>query len=641
MKILLQAFVVAIACSTGTCQVTLPKLISDGVVFQRHTPTAIWGWAQAHEPVEVLFMGASYKTAADTAGSWHVMLPPQPAGGPHDLVVRGKNEIRISDILFGDVWVCSGQSNMELTMERVREKYAQVIKSSDNPHIRQFLVPDQYDFKKPNADLESGSWVRAAPAQVSNFSAVAYFFALALYQEHKVPIGLINAALGGSPVEAWMSEAALRNFPDAHTELRKFKSDSLIRAIEQGDRQRNQRWYAEVNAKDPGLHTAQRWYAEALDESQWTDMAVPQFWSDGGYKNVHGSAWYRKRIVIPRAMAGKTASLWFGRIVDQDSVFVNGQFTGTTGYQYPPRKYTVNAGILREGENTIAVRIINISGQGGFITDKPYYLAVGNDTLDLTGTWKFRPGAEMPPLASSTFIRWKPAGLFNKMIAPLLNLRIKGVIWYQGEANTNQPAQYKTLFSSMITDWRKAWGQGDFPFLYVQLANFMKTHPNPTESNWAALREAQRQTLALPQTGMAVTIDIGEWNDIHPLNKADVGNRLARLARKIAYGEQALIASGPMPLDARFEQGKVIIRFDPACGRLTAKGRRPLAGFAVSADGKQFYWANARIHGNEVIVSSNKVGTIKTVRYAWADNPATANLGNNAGLPATPFEFHK
>lgn len=641
MKITGTLLFVLLALGETFCQVRLPRLISNGMVLQRDAAVKVWGWASSSEKVEVTFKGKTYKTSADDAGHWNIKLPPQPAGGPYEMTVRGKNEIRVSDILFGDVWVCSGQSNMELTMERVKEKYPEVIAASTNGQIRQFVVPDQYDFKVQHKDLDGGSWTSATPANVLGFSAVAYFFALEIYDKHHVPIGLINAALGGSPVESWMSEDVIKNFPEAFGEFQRFQHNETIRKIETDDRQRNRYWHAAMDSLDPGIKSANRWYDADLDEREWKEITVPGFWADAGYKNGNGSAWYRRKVSLPASMTGKPAKLWLGRIVDQDSVFINGRFVGTTSYQYPPRRYNVNAGLLKEGENTIAVRVINQSGRGGFITDKPYYLAVDEDTVDLKGAWKFRPGAVMAPLEGPTFIRWKPVGLFNKMISPLLSVSIKGVLWYQGEANTGKPAEYEALFPALIRDWRARWGQGDFPFLYVQLANYMKSYAEPRDSKWAALRNAQLKTLSVPNTGMAVAIDLGEWNDIHPLNKADVGRRLALLARKIAYGERDLVASGPLPVDARFEGQQVTITFEHTGTGLTIKNSDRLNHFAVSEDGKKFVWAEATVKKNKVIVTASNVSTIKAVRYAWADNPEGVNLYNSEGLPATPFEMWK
>lgn len=619
---------------TGAAQIKLPRLISDGMVLQRDRPVKIWGWASANETVELMFNEKKYTAQADDSGNWTILLPPQPAGGPVAMTFTGKNQLTVNDILFGDVWVCSGQSNMELPMERVKEKYAAQIATAENKNIRQFLVADKYDFNTVHQDLDAGNWKSANPETILEFSAVAYFFAKELYDQYQVPIGLINAALGGSPVEAWMSEDALLDFPDLHKEAQRFKDHKRIEEIETSDRSRSDNWHAELNKKDAGL---ERWHDPALDDSDWNNMNIPGYWADQGLGYANGSVWFRKKITIPAAMTSKPGKLWLGRIVDADSVFVNGNFIGTTSYQYPPRRYAFDAGVLKEGENTISVRVISNSGRGGFVLDKPYFLSVGNDTLDLTGSWKFKQGASMPALGSPTFIRWKPMGLYNRMIAPLLNYSIKGVIWYQGESNTDQVKEYEKTFPAMIRNWRTKWNQGNFPFLFVQLANFMEAKIQPTESNWAALREAQRKTLAVPNTGMVVTIDLGEWNDIHPLNKADVGKRLALAAQHIAYQNKQVVYAGPLYQSHKIKKNTIVLSFSDIGSGLQAKGGNELTHFAIAGPDKKFVWAKAKIKGNTVVVWSDEIAKPVAVRYAWADNPEGANLYNREGLPASPF----
>ncbi len=620
-------------------QIQLPRLISDGVILQHDEPLNIWGWASPGESVTLKLGGYEYVAQAEDNGDWSVTVPPQEAGGPHELVFTGTNEIIVKDVLFGDVWICSGQSNMELTMERVKEKYPDVISSASNRYIRQFTVPDQYDFKHAHSDFDEGSWEEVDSQSILSFSAVAYFFARELYDKYDVPVGLINAAVGGSPVEAWMSEDALKQFPDAYDEMQKYKDDKLIESIESADRKRIGLWHNELNRLDKGLSSSARWYEPYYEDVEWDVMEIPGFWSDHSTDHLNGVFWFRKTFYLPPDLAGRPGRLWLGRIVDQDFAYINGQLTGTTGYQYPPRRYIVKPGILKEGENTLAVRVINNQGKGGFIPDKPYFLEVGPDTFDLKGIWKYNIGTLMDPLESQTFIRWKPGGLYNRMIAPLVNYQTKGVIWYQGESNTDEPDLYQGRFSAMIADWRKKWGR-ELPFLYVQLANFMESHPSPSQSNWAELRQAQLNTLEVSRTGMAVAIDLGEWNDIHPLNKEDVGRRLAWQAMKVAYGEMRGAKESPIPLSADFQRRKVVITFKNMGAGLVARSG-PLAHFAISNDGVHFEWASAEIKGDTITVWNKKIKKPIIVRYAWADNPASANLYGKNGLPVSPFEIRK
>lgn len=628
---LLLVILISVPC---IAQVRLPRLISDGAVLQRETELKLWGWASAGEKITITHRGKVFNAQANQAGEWMIKLPPQPMGGPHEILVKGKNEIILKDIVFGDVWICSGQSNMELTMERVKEKYPVMIGQSENKFIRQYLVADKYDFKQAHNDLDAGNWIAANPNTVLDFSAVAYFFAKELYESYKVPIGLINASLGGSPIESWISEDALKPFNTQYQELQRFKDDKLIQEIEASDRERISNWYTELNRKDEGMT---KWNKSDVDDSQWNKITLPGYWADGALGNINGVVWFRKKIQVPASMIGKAGKLWLGCIVDADSVFINGKFTGTTSYQYPPRRYSFSDNTLREGENTIAIRVINSSGRGGFVPDKKYYLSVGRDTINLAGEWKVKAGATMPSLAGQTFVRWKPTGLYNRMISPLLNYGIKGVIWYQGESNTGNPAEYEKLLPALISDWRTKWNQGDFPFLYVQLANFMQVKPEPTESNWAELRQAQLKTLSVPSTGMAVICDIGEWNDIHPLNKADVGKRLALSAKHVAYHEKALTYSGPIYQSHKVQGNKIAIQFTHVGSGLVAKGNSELKYFSIAGPDKKFVWAKARIEGNQVIVWSDSINQPAIVRYAWADNPDGANLYNHEGLPASPF----
>lgn len=624
----------------GWGQIKLPKLISDGAILQRDTDLKLWGWASPNESISLHFNSTTYKAKADVNGNWDLTIPPQVAGGPHKMIFRGKNEIILKNILFGDVWLCSGQSNMELPMRRLKDAYPNEIKNANNTNIRQFLVPDEYDFNTSFSDVSSGSWKEINRENILETSGVAYFFAKDLYDTYKVPIGLINSALGGSPVEAWMSEDALKSFPKSYNELQKFKNTSYINSIEQDDKARQQTWYNELEEKDAGFIKDKEWFSENIDDTDWKEMKIPGFWADQELGAVNGVVWFRKQINIKKNMLGKEANLWLGRIVDQDHVYVNGEFVGTTGYQYPPRKYKINHSILKEGLNTIVVRVINEQGRGGFILDKPYFLNVENDTIDLKGIWNYKLGASMEPLQGPTFIRWKPGGLYNKMIAPLVNYKIKGAIWYQGESNTSDPDSYFKTFPAMINNWRDKWNQGNFPFIFVQLANFMEETDQPSESNWAKLRQAQLETLAVPNTGMAVITDIGEWNDIHPLNKKDVGKRLAQEAFKLAYGEKNTKLC-PIPKNYEFGKKQVTIKFTNAENGLLTNDGEDLRYFEISNDGKTFVKASAMINDDKVIVWNETVKQPTVVRYGWANNPAKANLFSVEGLPASSFEIKK
>ena len=624
---------------SGKSEVTLPRLISDGMVLQRQAHVKIWGWAADNESVTVRFIGKTYQTEADTSGKWNIVLPPLKAGGPYDMTITGKNTITIKNILVGDVWLCSGQSNMELTMKRVSPRYPEEIKNAGNKFIRYFAVPKTYNFQASQSKLKSGSWVSPNPSNILDFSAVSYFYAKALYDSLQVPVGIINSALGGSPVEAWIDLKALKKFPKYYHEALRFQSQQLIDSIQKADQARSHNWYSELHAKDLGYQNPSKtWRNPDLNTSNWATMDLPGFWADTPLGKVNGVVWFRKVIDVPAAMAGKPAKLLLGRIVDADSVFVNGTFVGTTSYQYPPRRYEIPANVLKTGKNSIVVRVISNAGRGGFVPDKPYQISNGNSIIDLKGPWKYRLGTKMKPLAGPTFIRWKPTGLYNAMIAPLENYRIKGAVWYQGESNADRPVEYRYLLKDMITSWRDHWRQGDFPFLVVQLPNYMKAVSEPSESNWALLRESQMKALSLPNTGMAVAIDLGEWNDIHPLDKKDVGNRLVWLAQKVAYGKKNSKYLSPLYQSMKVEGNRIVITFDQVGDGLAVKGGGELKQFAIAGKEKHFVWAKARIIGkNKVAVFSREIEHPVAVRYAWADNPEGVNLYTKEGLPAAPF----
>jgi len=619
-------------------QVRLPRLISDGMVLQRDADLKIWGWASPGENVVIEFAGEQYSTRTDSSGSWMIMLHPMKAGGPYTMTLAASNKLTVSNIMIGDVWLCSGQSNMELPVRRVRPLYEAEIAAAENNLIRSFTVPKIFVFKEPQTDLNGGKWIVAKPETIPDFSAAAWFFAREINQIYGIPVGLLTSAYGGSPAEAWISEESLKAFPAFYNELQQLKCDSLVKAIETEDHQRISEWYSNLQMADSGyLIPGVRWYDEILKTDDWQTITVPGYWSATPLRGLNGAVWFRKEIDIPASSAGQAGTLNLGRIVDADSAFLNGTFIGTVSYQYPPRWYTIPAGVLKAGKNVITVRVISNTGDGGFVPDKTYELETWNFKTSLNGEWKYKIGAVMPPLRGETFFGYKPAGLYNAMLAPLLNYSIKGTLWYQGESNAGRPEEYRTLLPALIRDWRLSFGQGELPFLIVQLPNFMEAKDTPGESGWALFREAQAEALKIPATGMAVTYDIGEWNDVHPLNKKDIGIRLALAARKVAYGDTEVVSSGPAFRSMKVKGRRIYISFDNTGSGLVARGSRRPGHFAIAGDDLQFVWAKARIKGDQVIVKSRKVKKPVAVRYAWADNPVGANLFNREGLPAAPF----
>lgn len=631
MKKIILAFLITISLNA---QIKLPKLISDGMILQRDTKVNIWGWASPNEKIELDFNHKTYKAITSQEGKWTIQLPSQKAGGPYEMTLKASNTIVLKNILFGDVWLCSGQSNMELPMDRLKDKYKEEIAKSFNPNIRQFLVPDEYYFEKERNDFSSGSWAEANPVNVLQFTGVGYFFALEIYEKYKIPIGLINSALGGSPAESWISEENIKKFPEYHQEYLKFKDGKLEKQIDENDRKVSSEWYKLVNNTDVGVKN--KW-ANSVDISDWKEMKIPGYWADGELGKTNGSVWFKKDFDLEKVKENQ-AKLILGRIVDADSVFVNGHFVGTTSYQYPPRIYSFNANVLKEGKNEITIRLINNSGRGGFVTDKPYELIIGDKPIDLKGNWKYKQGSKMEPLPGQTFVRWKPVGLYNAMIAPLKEYPIKGVLWYQGEANTKKPLEYGALMQTLISNWRAQWKQEKLPFLLVQLPNFMEPKTEPAESNWAVLRQQQLNTLKVPNTGLAITIDLGEWNDIHPLDKYDVGKRLSLQAGKLVYGDKNVVASGPIFQSMKQDGNKLILSFSDIGTGLQIKNGNELKEFAIAGIDGKFVWAKAIIEKDKIVVWNDAVLNPVKIRYAWADNPVEANLYNKENLPASPFE---
>lgn len=639
MKIIKYFFtilLVLLCFSTSNAQLRLPRLIRDSMILQRDVPVKIWGWASKKGKIKVAFNQNSYKTVADTNGNWSVILPATKAGGPFTITIVGDHTIELKEILFGDVWICSGQSNMVHQMELHSVRYANEVASANNPLIRHFWVPNLADMQKPQDDLVNGFWKSANPKDINEFSAAAYFFAVKIYEQYHIPIGLINASVGGTPIEAWISEEGLKDFPFIQNTIQKNKDTAYINSSKRLAANLPQR----PKSEDKGL--LNKWYDPNYIPKGWHNITVPGFWEDQGVRDLDGVVWYRKEFEIPKTMSKNAARLFLGRIVDADNVYINGTAVGNTTYMYPQRRYSIPAGLLQEGKNLIVVKIQNSFGKGGFVPDKPYYLFAGKDTIDLKGYWQYKVGEVYTPMQRGmgnggiSAIN-QPTALYNAMIAPFINYANKGILWYQGESNTGRANEYTELQNALIRDWRKKWNNPTTPFLYVQLPGFMDMSYLPSESQWAQFRQAQLQSLSMPNTGMAVAIDLGEWNDIHPDRKKEVGDRLALLARKIVYHENELVYSGPLYQSSSIDGNKIMISFTQTGSGLSTSDGEELTYFAIAGEDKKFVWAKASIQGNKVVVWNENISNPKYVRYGWADNPDGANLCNKEGLPASPF----
>lgn len=638
-RFFLSAGLLVIASLILKGEVRLPHIIGSNMVLQRNQELRIWGWANKMEKVTVHLNEAVESTRAGLDGKWMITLPAQEAGGPYTMKIRGRNIIELENILIGDVWVCSGQSNMEYRVEAFPWAAKEAARAS-YPEIRLFTVPKNAELS-PADEIPGGEWQVCNPESVLAFSAVGYFFGRYIHKEVGVPIGLLNTNWGGTNIETWTSGESIGQIPeftekvadlanlDAEAALEKKKAD--IREI-----------IDKYAADEPGIQDGNAvWAASELDLEGWGNMELPQLWEGAGLVGLDGIVWFRLAVDLPAEVARRGMTLTLGSIDDSDWTWVNGHKVGENIQKYNlDRVYEVPAEYLKEGKNVIAVRVEDTGGGGGFNGPSDQMKIVSADfMISLAGEWHFRVSTAELKLNTGAILgpNSNPTLLFNGMIHPLLDFRVKGAIWYQGESNASRAYRYRELFPLMIEDWRKHWENPDMPFLFVQLANFMKPAGKPGESSWAELREAQTMALSLPHTGMAVTIDIGEADNIHPINKQDVGKRLALAALHIAYGCD-IGFSGPIYRDMIVAGDNAILSFDHVGGGLKAKNRYGyLNGFAIAGKDRVFHWARARIQGDKVFVCSEKVNQPAAVRYGWADNPDDVNLYNAEGLPASPF----
>ncbi len=615
----------------------LPALFSDHMILQQETACKVWGWAPNGTQVTVQINGQTAKAVAKT-GRWQVHLPVMEAGGPYKLTISTSTQtIELKDVLVGDVWICSGQSNMEFALDSAQNAQAEIA-AAQYPNLRLFTV-ERATSQTPLDDV-TGHWEVCTPETAGDFSAVGYFFGRDLLQAGVQPIGLIHTSWGGTVAEAWTSFGALKKEPSFASILTR-EADSKRAQAKLLKKYGSQRVTDERNtdvilADTKALN--QGWAGMEVDPSQWETMDLPTLWEDTGL-SIDGVVWFRKEITTPQDWTGRDLTLKLSTIDDADLTYFNGTEIGHTFYDTPscwmaPRIYTVPGHLVHAGKNVIAVRVLDSQGGGGiYPSNTPMQIGPGHGVrpIDLSGPWTYRIERIMSLGSGQENL---PARLYNAMVAPLVPYCIKGAIWYQGESNVDRAYQYRKLFPTMIRDWRKAWGLGDFPFYFVQLANYMARKDQPSDSQWAELREAQQMTLSLPYTGMAVIIDVGDANNIHPTDKQTVGKRLALIALAHDYG-QDVEDSGPVYTSMAVEDNQIRLHFDHVDSGLVAKGGA-LTGFAVAGADRQFHWAEAEIDGRTVVVKSDEVTKPVAVRYAWADNPA-CNLYNGAGLPASPF----
>jgi sialate O-acetylesterase len=632
LKLVLTVVVIAFNILISKADVHIADIFSDNMVLQRNLNVKVWGNASPGEKLSLSFNGQRHTTKADKKGNWLVVLCPMKAGGPLNMTISGKNEIVLKNILIGDVWLCSGQSNMQMKVSETNNAETEIEKAN-YPNIRLFDVPRKVS-TVPIDTMPNRRWQICTPEKVKEFSAVGYYFGRDLQEEIDVPIGLIHSSWGGTCVETWTSKPSITKLPfyeDFGTRIDNYNVSTIAQKYE--DDLKN----ALGGFPEKEIGMGEKWMLPSTDRSDWLTMKLPTLWENASYHRLNGRVWFSYDFNLTAEGLDSIAQLHLGKIHDSDITWVNGKKVGELKWGNDvERVYPVPAQLLKVGKNNISVRIEDKYYKGGFASKADrLFLQWGQKQIPLSGDWKFKVDtviADFAPKPNDV-----PSLLYNAMINPLIPYGIKGVIWYQGESNTPRSKEYEVTFPNMINNWREDWQQGDFPFLFVQLANFKKPSTTPQDDDWSELRETQTKTLSVKNTGMAVAIDIGEAYDIHPKNKQDVGRRLMLSALKVAYGKD-IVHSGPIYKSMQVEGDKAIISFEQIGTGLQVKNKHGYINeFEIAGDDKKFYWAKAKLDGDKIIVWSDQVKKPVAVRFGWSSNPNGFNLYNKEGLPASPF----
>ena len=647
-KVLL--IVAAFLCaSLAEAKVSLPQLFQSGMVLQRGKAIPVWGKADAGESVTILFNKKQYTTTADANGKWRIDLPKMKAGGPYVLEVRGEEqEVReFTDVMIGDVWLLSGQSNIDVHIERVYPQYVQEVDNYENPQIRLFRVQNETATHGPKDDIRPTSinWKPLNKQNAWPFSAIGYFLGKRMFEKTGVAQGVIVNSWGGTPIEAWISKDSLeRDYPMLVKRAAFYENDNYIRAQMQANGEASRRWNELLEKSDD----VQTYPQPSCPDADW--QTINQ--NDWTWRGT-GSIWLRQHIQIDKAHAGKPARLLLGTLYDQDITYLNGKQIGSTGYQYPPRRYDISEGLLQEGDNVIAIRFINKNGAVHFIPEKPYMLCFGDDrfsqnplpkdVIPLGNTWKFHIGAEMPSCpGGDVSLQNQPTTLYNAVLYPLAPYAISGIVWYQGESNTGNPAPYADYLKKLIGCWRDTWQDQQMPFVIAQLANYdgrqqtgmprpISYQAEPVNSSWAQLREAQRLVAkADPYAELAVLNDLGETVDIHPLRKKEAAERIALCFDRLVYNNKVWLS--PEVVAAEVKDGKVILTLD--------KPVQPgmLHEFEIAGPDGRFVNVEATADANLITILS-PLASPQKLRYAWKDNPLKANVRSIDGLPMSSFEM--
>lgn len=638
--------------------IRLPKLISHHMLLQRDSYPLIWGHSSSETELliqlidenkqEVVFHDHLFPNADDY---FEFSLPSFPAGGLFTLsFIAGDEEVRITDITFGDIYVGSGQSNMELQITRVRDYYKKDLRTVNEPTIRIFTAPIRAEFEGEMDDYDSGEWLLATQEQLDHFSAVAFFFSQELSTTYQIPIGFLLIAQGGSPIEAWLDEDTLQQIPNTNykSTIQDFKDPSYaMNCIEKANTE-NQAWYETISSLDEGLKNTP-WYSDSIDFHDWDTISLPCSLEEANIHDFTGMIWFKKSFVLTKDMLLSPLYLWLGKLVDADKTYINGHLVGQTDYLYPPRKYSILLDFVREGENTITISLRVHGGQGRFVKNKPFEIFnLSEDgllpihTISLRGLWHYKIGCHMPMKPNEFFLNWQPTALYNGMLSPAFNYTIRGFLWYQGESNLHNPSLYDTLLIALIRKWRSKWGLGDLPFFIVQLPKYQPSTDTPsTYDSWASVRLSQAKALSEPNTAISINYDLGEWNDIHPQDKRELAHRIVLLAKNLIYHEKDAYASSPMLISSTYthtdDAYTVSLTFDQP---IQTRMNMPPSHLSYGNDHAGFAWVlDAKIETNTLFLSIPPYEGSLIIRYAYEQNPSTANLIGITNLPVAPFEI--
>ncbi|HEY1392578.1 MAG TPA: sialate O-acetylesterase [Methylibium sp.] len=634
MKKTVLPLLLALLAASAHAEVRLANVFGEHMVLQRDRPLQLWGQATPGQTLSVELAGRKASARVGADGRWRVQLAQLPAGGPHRLLVKGDQTVELRDVLIGDVWLLGGQSNMEWPLAQT-DTGPQEVASPQNPQLRQLRVPLRASVR-PEAEIAPAPWVVAEPGRVGEFSAIGYHFARQMQAVQGVPIGLIQTAWGGSMLETWVRRDAALQDPDLAPAVHALPPDNAAFIVTL-----RQRLYDRVAAWQPGLPLqgvdASGWSAAEDIDANWPTLQAPGVWEGQGLADLDGVVWMRKRVELNAAQAAGAAELYLVKVDDCDETWVNGQRVGGQCGWEQPRRYALPAGLLRAGTNWIAVRVTDTGGNGGFHGDAAALrLDTAAGSVSLAGAWRAR--VEQIAAAAGPVANDAPALGHNGLIAPLHGLAVRGVLWYQGEENSGRAAAYADGFKRLIQDWRAQFGDPNLPFFFVQLAAWLPLADNRPDGNgWAELRASQAAALALPHTGMATAIDVGDAVDIHPRNKRTLGQRLAALALH-ELGLRAAPASGPRLLGHEVKGGEFQLSFgDTAGGLRTARAGEPPRGFYLAGADRHWVPAEGRFDGNRIVLHSDAVPAPVAARYAWVNNPSEANIVGGDGLPLPPL----